>query len=401
MSDLKRGQNHLDTIGGLPRRLMLTDGISNLTAWGFKPSDTSALMEIEPAPIEWLIEDRIQLGRGAIVTGVGGSSKSRLLYHLAIGAAIGRLPWPWNVHNRGSSMLLLTEDTEGDVHRTLWGTCRAMNLTAAERSQVAKHVVCYALAGHDCKLLGVDPISGALVPNGLFKGLEDEITKRGDVVFVGLDPALSLTPGDELNQGHQRALGKMADDLAVRTKAAVMLVAHASKGSLSRDEMASHNARGGGAITDAVRGEFSMRTMTLKEAKDAGILDKEERNRHVQLAATKGNHLPPAAFVEIWLRRGEHGTLTAANLQFSDKGSAQVVSSHDIKVLEILTAMCATHTPKLNEWRDACIAAGLIAPGKPDAQTKAMRRAVNRLLEGGHIGKGMGTGVYLPIEADE
>lgn len=371
------------------------------SAWHFRPLNTASLIDVEPAPIEWLISDRIQLGRGILTTGVGGSSKSRLLYHLAIGAAIGRLPWAWEVKCRGSSILLLTEDTEGDVHRTLWGTCRAMNLTAAERSAVARHVLCYPLAGHDCKLLGVDPANGALVQNGLFKGLEDEIRNRGDVVFVGLDPALSLTPGDELNQGHQRALGKMADDMAVRTNAAVMLISHASKGSLSKDELGSHNARGGGAITDAVRGEFSMRTMTQKEAKDAGILDKEERNRHVQLAATKGNHLPPAAFVEIWLRRGDHGTLSAANLQFNDKSQATTASNHDLKVLGVLEEMSNTHTPRLVEWRASCIENGLIPAGKGDTQEKTMARIVKRLMADGHITKGIGNGIYVPTECGE
>lgn len=371
------------------------------SAWHFQPLDTAALIDVEPAPIEWLVSDRIQLGRGILTTGVGGSSKSRLLYHLAIGAAIGRLPWAWEVKRRGSSILLLTEDTEGDVHRTLWGTCRAMNLTPAERTAVARKVICYPLAGHDCKLLGVDPANGALVQNGLFKGLEDEIRKRGDVVFVGLDPALSLTPGDELNQGHQRALGKMADDMAVRTNAAVMLISHASKGSLSKDELGSHNARGGGAITDAVRGEFSMRTMTAKEAKDAGIHDKEERNRHVQLAATKGNHLPPAAFVEIWLRRGDHGTLSAANLQFDEKGSSTTASSHDLKALGVLREMSSTHTPRLAEWRAACIEQGLISAGKGDTQEKTMARIVKRLMADGFITKGIGNGIYIPSECDE
>ncbi len=385
------------------KSLAMFDPIVKATssAWDFQASDTSAFLENEPAPIEWLFTDRIQLGRGILTTGVGGSSKSRLLYHLAIGAAIGRLPWAWEVKRRGSSILLLTEDTEGDVHRTLWGTCQAMNLTAAERAAVGRHVLCYPLAGHDCKLLGVDPFSQALVQNGLFKGFEDEIRKRGDVVFVGLDPALSLTPGDELNQGHQRALGKMADDMAVRTDAAVMLISHASKGSLSKDELGSHNARGGGAITDAVRGEFSMRTMTAKEAKDAGILDKEERNRHVQLTATKGNHLPPAAFVEIWLRRGDHGTLSAANLQFSEKGAVTTASSHDLKVLEVLKEMCTTHTPRLGEWRDACIERGLIPAGVAETQKKTMDRIVRRLMADTYVAKGVGVGIYLPVDDEE
>ena len=111
-------------------------------------------------------------------------------------------------------------------------------------------------------------------------------------------------------------LGKAADDLGVETGAAVLLAAHATKASAGIDELVSHNSRGGGAITDVVRAEFSLRTMTAKEARDAGITDMEERKRHVQLVATKGNHISPSAFVPVWLRRGDYGTLSAASVEF-------------------------------------------------------------------------------------
>lgn len=131
--------------------------------------------------------------------------------------------------------------------------CRAMGLNEGEIDAVADSVIAFPLAGKDVRLLSFAD-SRELVKNAHFTSLESKINTIGDVVFVGLDPALSLTPGEENDQGHQRALGKMADDLAIRTGAAVCLVSHASKGSLQRDELESHNSRGGGAITDAVRG---------------------------------------------------------------------------------------------------------------------------------------------------
>ena len=208
-----------------------------------KPMDISSILRTSPAPMEWLVQDRIQMGRGILMTGVGGSSKTRAMYHLAIGAAIGRLPWGWSVEKTGKSLLVLTEDTESDVHRTLWGTCKAMGLNDEELDKVAQSVILYPLAGVECRLLSFDN-RHVLGQNELFKDLEKKIKSLGDVVFVGLDPALSLSPGDELDQGHQRMLGKMADDLAVHTGAAVMLVSHASKASLAREELDSHNSRG-------------------------------------------------------------------------------------------------------------------------------------------------------------
>ena len=80
-----------------------------------KPVDVSLLLRTHPTPIEWLIPDRIQMGRGILLTGVGGSSKTRAMYHLAIGAAIVKLPWNWKVNTTGKSLLVLTEDTKNDA----------------------------------------------------------------------------------------------------------------------------------------------------------------------------------------------------------------------------------------------------------------------------------------------
>lgn len=358
------------------------------------PLDASSLVLTEPPPMRWLVDERIQLGRGILATGVGGSSKTRLLYHLGIGAVIGRLPWDWKVAATGKAVLVLTEDTAEDVHRTLHYTCKGMDLSASERDQVSRCVIPYALAGVDVRLLA--SVNGRdLTKTALFAALEKKILELGGVVFVGLDPALSLTAGDELDQGHQRMLGKMADDLAVRTGAAVCLVTHATKGSLAHDELGSHNSRGGGAITDAVRGEFAMRTMTTQEARKAGIEDIEERKRHVQLVATKGNHLPPAAFVPVWLKRGAYGTLSAADVVM-DADHGKRPSQQDLRALAVLKDLCASHTPTLIEWRTECLDQGVIVGRTDDASKKNMQRVVNRLMTGGLIRKGFGRGIYLP-----
>ncbi|MCB1932759.1 MAG: AAA family ATPase [Candidatus Accumulibacter sp.] len=362
-------------------------------AWPFDSIYAGEFVWKKPPPHRWLIEQRIERGRGVLFTGAGGSSKSRLLYHLAIGVAIGHLPWSWDVSHTGASILVMTEDTANDTWRAVWSACESMGLSDVERDLVASRLICYPLAGQTCRLLSLLP-DGELVPNSFLAGLEDVIREDGDIAFVGLDPALGLTPGDELNQGHQRALGKMADDLAVRTGAAVALVAHATKASLHSDELGSHNSRGGGAITDAVRGEFSLRTMTAKEATAAGITDIEERKRHVQIVATKGNHLPPSAYAPVWLRRGEHGSLAEANLSFD--GGAAVVTERDQRVLDVLKAMTVQHAARLGDWRAECLRQKCLAGTSHGAVEKDMQRSVLRLKAAGLIVHGTGKGVYLP-----
>jgi RecA-family ATPase len=74
---------------------------------------------------------------------------------------------------------------------------------------------------------------------------------------VGFDPALGITEGDEMNQAHQRRLGELMDRIAIDSGACVMVTTHAARSMLHADELGSHSSRGGGAITDAVRGEYA------------------------------------------------------------------------------------------------------------------------------------------------
>ncbi|MCB0057231.1 MAG: AAA family ATPase [Caldilineaceae bacterium] len=373
-------------------RLTLSDSQPDPVSIWDAPLDVGGLIRRQPQPMRWLVSNRIQLGRGGLVAGIGGSSKTRFLYHVAIGAAVESLPWDWEIATPGKSVLVLTEDTAEDAHRTLYEMARGLGLTDAQIQRVADSVTIYPLAGKDMKLLARDE-RGALVKTPHFHELQSTIASLGGVVWVGIDPALSVTEGDELDQNDQRTLGKMADDLAVTTGAACFIAAHSTKGSQQTEELTSHNSRGGGAITDAVRMEYAMRTMTAAEALRASISDIEERKRHVQLVATKGNHLPPAAFSPVWLRRGEFGVLSAADLDFT--GGADPVAK-DMDALAILREMAQTTSPKLADWRTQCIAAGLIPDGEFKRQEKAMQRIIKRLSAAGLVERGFTKGVYQP-----
>lgn len=354
------------------------------------PVDMQDVLFEPPPTIKFLVDNRIQANRGIGITGVGGSSKTRIVYTLAIGAITGKLPWSWEIERTGKAVLVLTEDTAEDVHRVVWSLTR--DLTEEERKKVADNLIIYPLAGKDTRLLVKNP-NGTVEKSTLYYSLLEKIKSIGDVVFVGLDPALGITEGDEMDQGHQRALGKAVDDMAVNAGATVALVCHAAKGSLLKEELDSHNARGGGGVTDALRGEFAIRNMTAKEGSRAGITDIEERKRHVQIVATKGNNLPPSAFVPAWMRRDDFGNLTEAYVDMD--GNEGTLTDRDIEILKVHSRISVHTQPKLGEWRDKCIEERLITGSTDAAQKQAMKRVLARLMKAGRIRKGMGRGIYV------
>ena len=357
------------------------------------PLDLPSLFNTEPEEIRWFIKKRLISGRGAVVSGIGGSSKTTLIKQLAVGAVLGRLPWDWEISTTGRALLVLTEDTPGEAHRALHNACLAMELTNEEKWNVYNGVVIYPLAGEDVILLKKNT-KNSLENSPLFESLIEKIQSMRDCVFVGLDPALSLTDGDELDQGHQRRLGKMCDNLAVLTGSTVMLVAHAPKA--TREEITSHNSRGGGALVDAVRTEFVMRTMTSKEAGKAGITDTEERFRHVQLVSVKGNFLPPAAYKPVWLRRDDYGMLHGSDISFDEKKPGP--SKEDSDSLFVLQELYKSGAyPKTKEWRAALVEEGIIKEGTGKAMESSMTRIRQSLQKNGLI-ESPCFGCWIPAE---
>lgn len=348
-----------------------------------------------PSPIRWFARERLLAGRAQLLVGLGGSSKTRVLYHLAIAAVLGRLSWGWRIDQTGSAALFLAEDTADAVHRTLVAMTRSLGVSDAEESLLSERLRIFPLAGKESRLLTLVP-GGDLRPNGRLDRLMEAVAGMpAPAVFIGLDPALGLTEGDEMNPGHQRRLGELADRIAIDSGACVLLAAHAAKGSATADEVGTHTSRGSGAITDAVRGEFVLRTMTAAEGRQFGITEIDERRAFVQLAATKGNDMPPSAFAPIWLKRTAGGVLEEANLAKADD---RPVAKRELEALNVLRELAQTSSPTLKAWREACMAAGLLQGTTDAACEKAMQRIRDALLDAGLVEPGMTRGVFLPVD---
>lgn len=363
--------------------------------WPGEGLDVATCLATRAPPVRWFISERMPAGRAGLLAAVGGSSKTRLLFYLAVGAIIGRLPWAWEVARTGSAVLVLAEDTAADVHHALSVVCR--DLVQGERQLVAERLTVYPLAGEDARLLRL-VAGGVMAPTERAGDLWRRLTMTRNPAFIGLDPALALTDGDELNPAHQRRLGEFCDRLAIETDACVLLSAHASKGSQSLDEPGSHTARGSGALTDCVRFEYVLRTMTSQEGRQFGITDIAERKAHVQLLATKGNALPPSSFTPLWLRRGLGGALEPADLE---RQEASAVGRRELEALERLRELCRNSTPSLKAWREACGEAGLLTGSAPRARESSMERMRDSLLSAGLIVPGIGRGVFTPARDQE
>lgn len=393
---IERSQEALDAWAAKARGTTLIPLENNAAEWPAMSGSIAAYFETPPPPLHWFAHERLLANRAHLLTGVGGTSKTTVLYHLGIGTTIGRVPWSWDLARKGSALLVLAEDDAANVHRVIANHVAHGNLTAAERRDIVKQLQVFPMAGHSCRLLAAGP-NGTLIETEQARGLFALAKKMPDLAFIGLDPALALTEGDELNPAHQRRLGELVDRLAMECNACVVLASHAAKAVTTADEVGSHTSRGSGAITDAVRGEFVLRTMTASEARKFGITDLAERKAHVQLVMTKSNAAPPSAFVPVWLKRGPGGLLSAAHLEETEAGS---IGARERRAAEILEALSRTSVPKMREWRDACITEGIVTGQTESAREKSMDRIRKVLQQAGLIQAAMTKGMWVRVGAE-
>ena len=363
--------------------------------WPHSTGDVGAYLRTPAPGHQWFARERLLMGRAGLLTAVGGSSKTRTLIHLAVGAVTGILPWNWQIDRTGSAALFLTEDTGDQVHRALHLIART--LTPEQLALLSSRLRVFALAGKQSTLLALRPGVG-LLPTERVTRLIELCREMPDLVFVGIDPALAVSDGDESNPAHQRRLGELVDRIAIDTGACVLLASHAAKALQGADEIGSHSSRGSGAITDAVRSEYVLRTMNASEAKRFGIGDIAERKAHVQLLPTKGNELPPDAYRPVWLRRGEGGVLEQVTLTEVDK-PASGPSSRDMDALDVLREMTRKGSVKVSAWGRACAERGVLN-GSSDAVEKAIHRCKASLLSAGLIVAGITRGVYVPADGE-
>lgn len=349
------------------------------------------MFECKPQPKRWHCTNRLLAGRAHALAGVGGSSKTTMQYQVAVGSILGTLPWGWEVAARGSAGLFLTEDTIDDSHRMLHAI--GGHLNEEQRKELTKQLRVYQLAGLPARLLALS--GSSLLETGVYDWVMAQVdTMPKPVAYVGFDPALGLTEGDEMSPAHQRRLGELMDRIAIDSGACVVLTTHARKNLHQADELDSHASRGSGAITDALRAEYCLRTMTADEARKFGIDDKAQRQRYVQLAATKGNSLPPEAYAPIWLERGQAGLLSEVTLDQVERGS---VGQRELQALEILRAANTTGETSMKFWREQCVAKGVIAQGTTTGQEKALERIRDALADAGLVSKGKVRGLWIPV----
>ena len=274
---------------------------------GAKPIRVATWGVMSPQPRQWLVENWLPAGRVAMMTGEGGSGKSRLALQLAAGVASGGGPdgaWleaPGGVLRLGNSIpadgapvvFASWEDEPDEFYRRLHQISgRAAPWVNPERLQNLLIA----------NMMGEGPV-WAPTQGGHISSLA-ELTQTGDRLrrvcqaagarLLIMDPLAAAYASQENTRGLVRAFVSHWDDWAQTNNCTILLLAHPPKSS-------AYNYAGSTDWLGAVRALWSLQRVE-QPSQDAGA-----KTGTWKLDSVKGNYRGPTETVQLrWDALAEH-----------------------------------------------------------------------------------------------
>lgn len=257
---------------------------------------------------DWIVPGYIMRGAVSLVSGHGASGKSTLMVAWTIALAMQRTLGDFKPTKRMKVINYNTEDNIGEQRRRYSAAFRAQGVRITD---VADRIIRIGP-----KQIGTlferDPKTGRIAPTpALDQMIEIAMEHEVDVILV--DPLVELHNADENDNTAMRSVIAAFRAIAVVNRIGVVILHHDRKG--SHDPGNPDRIRGASAISGAVRVMLTVTRMSVEEADEAGVDDKE-RTKHFRVDNAKsnysGNHEP--AWWKIDTYQNPNGEIVAACL---------------------------------------------------------------------------------------
>lgn len=255
-----------------------------------------------PPPRDFTIQKLLLAGKSAVLAGAGGVAKSQAAIQAGISVALGK-DFLGRQTKAGAVMLLLGEEDHAEINRRFCATAAHMNLSGEEKQLMQSRLRALPMTGVDMRFA---KHKGGSIESTKFM---EEILNRAKTIeeeagialrLIVLDHAGLIHGGDFNAREDVVRTISIVNELADKTGAAVLLLAHSPKSSVNKDAPSSEDVAGSTAWVDNSRAAFILKTMSPEEAKRYAVLE-ESRKDYVSLSSVKGNYIPSDQ--KIWLMR--------------------------------------------------------------------------------------------------
>jgi|GEM_PF-1115503 len=257
--------------------------------------DVGAAFAQEPPALDYVLPGYTAGSVGSIVA-AGATGKSMLALQLAVHLAggadtlalAGLAKW---TPTTGRILYLSGEDPDPVLAQRLHAIGK--HLSDDERARAASNL-------HAAPLVGL----GARIDDAVWRLRIEQAATGCRLVIV--DTLRRFHVSDENNGGEMAALLATIEKICLGAGTSVLFLHHVSKASALNGSGEQQASRGSSVLTDNVRWQANLATMTTVEAAAAGIAD-DKRRIFVRLGFTKVNYGPPIE--DCWFRRGAGGVL--------------------------------------------------------------------------------------------
>ena len=194
----------------------------------------SAWAAYQPTPRAWFMADWIPSGTTTVFYGDGGTGKSLVAQQLATAAAAG-VPFLGHPLKVGPVFCLFCEDDEGELQRRQVDINAALGVAMTGLDDL--HIM--PAVGEDNLLMTFDrqDVGSPTEFGERFAAMAE----GSEPVLIIIDTAADTFGGDEIRKSHVRQFIGWCNGLALRTGAAVVLLAHPSRSGMSTGHGASGN----------------------------------------------------------------------------------------------------------------------------------------------------------------
>jgi len=244
------------------------------------PEDTRVCGRLakKPDPPEYLA--RYQ-GRGFLPKGIvgaivatGGTGKTQWLLQLLIALSGGTGFSPFSIDRPLKTLLVQGEDSSEEIDRRLW------NITDGVFPKGFHVAAVRGGIGPFFEFDGNNPIT-----TKYFEWLEDTIAAHEGLDLLVIDPLSRFFGLTENANEHQTAFISAIERLCRQYGITAIVSHHTNKASATSGELHKDGARGGGALSDAIRWQLNARIITEQDANKYDLVRKD----HIEVAVTKSN----------------------------------------------------------------------------------------------------------------
>ena len=333
-----------------------------------------------PPPIQrWLIFYLLLVGVVGLLIAPGGTGKSWLLLQIAASIVTGiPIVDGWKVGRCGSVLMLCAEDDEEQLHHRYLALIRSLvpNGDPETIRRLSSGLVLVPRVGEDNLLTSTDPTSREVKLTQRVDQLIASAKQLPDLALIIIDPASRFRGGDENSAEDTTRFVQALERIAAKTGATVLVAHHSNKGAYSANEPNQSASRGSSALTDGVRWQLNLTTLTDKEARANGI-PADERRQYLTATVTKSNYAPPSP--PILFKRGDGGYLTQV---WDVMPKAQKASSIEANVASMVEREAAAR----HSYSKSGFATKFGGTGGPfGIGNNALRAVLSRMLESGQL----------------